>query len=113
MIVALTLRRNTKITSTTRAIANSSSNSTSEIEDLIPVVRSVSVVTCTPLGRLTCSCGNNCLMLLTTLMVLAPDWRCTFTMTAGVWFIQAAWLVFSIPSMTLATSVSITGAPLR
>src|ERR1700722_18639066 len=43
MIVALTLRRNTKITSTTSAIASSSSNSTSEMEALMPVVRSVIV----------------------------------------------------------------------
>ena len=45
IMVALTLRKNRKITSTTRAIANSNSNSTSEMDALIPVVRSVSVVT--------------------------------------------------------------------
>ena len=45
MMVALTLRRNRKMTSTTSAIVSSSSNSTSEIEALMPVVRSVSVVT--------------------------------------------------------------------
>ncbi len=36
------------------------------------------------------SCGSSCLMRLTTLMVLAPGWRCTLRMTAGVWFIHAA-----------------------
>ena len=29
-------------------------------------------------------------LLFTTLMVLAPGWRCTFRMTAGVWSIHAA-----------------------
>ena len=52
-------------------------------------------------------------MLLTTLIVLAPGCRCTFRTTAGVWFIHAAWLLFSMPFTTFATSVSITGAPLR
>ena len=41
-------------------------------------------------GRLASSCGNSFLMLLTTLMVLAPGWRWMFRMTAGVWFIHAA-----------------------
>ena len=53
------------------------------------------------------------LMLLTTLMVLAPGWRWMLRMTAGVWFIHAAWLLFSTPSTTWATSLSTTGAPLR
>ena len=37
-----------------------------------------------PVGRLASNCGMSALMLLTTLMVLAPGWRCTFRMTAGV-----------------------------
>ncbi len=64
-------------------------------------------------GRLASSCGSNCLILLTTLIVLAPGWRCTFKMTAGVSFIHAACWLFSTPSTTRATSVSMTGAPLR
>jgi hypothetical protein len=66
-----------------------------------------------PWGRFASSCGNSFLMLFTTLIVLPPGWRCTFTMIAGVWFIHAAWVVFSTPSTILATSVSITGAPSR
>jgi hypothetical protein len=52
-------------------------------------------------------------MLLTTLMVLAPGWRWTFRITAGVCSSTPAWLLFSTPLTTCATSVSITGAPLR
>ena len=89
------------------------SNSTSATEALMSVVRSVRVVTSMPAGRLASSCGISSWMLLTTLMVLAPGWRWTLRMTAGVWFIQAACLVFSTPSTTLATSCRKTGAPLR
>ena len=51
------------------------------------------------------------LMLSTTAMTLAPGWRWTLRMTAGVVFIQAASLVFSAPSTTFATSDRCTGAP--
>ena len=66
-----------------------------------------------PAGSVASSCGKSLLMLLTTLMVFAPGWRWTFRITAGVSFIQAARLLFSTPSTMRATSVSITGAPLR
>ena len=52
-------------------------------------------------------------MLSTTAMTLAPGWRWTFTITARVEFTQAASLLFSWPSSTVATSRSLTGAPLR
>ena len=52
-------------------------------------------------------------MLSTTVIVFAPGWRCTLTMTAGCSFIHAAWRAFSTPSMTFATFDSMTGAPLR
>ena len=54
------------------------------------VVKSVRGVTCTDAGRLASSCGNNFLMLFTTLIVLAPGCRWMFKMTAGVRFIHAA-----------------------
>ena len=57
--------------------------------------------------------GIEPLMLLTTLIVLAPGCRCTFRITAGVLFIHAAWSLFSTPFTMRATSVSITGALLR
>ena len=52
-------------------------------------------------------------MRFTTVMVLAPGWRWMLRMTAGVWFIHAACVVFSTPFTILATSFRTTGAPLR
>ena len=52
-------------------------------------------------------------MVSTTWMTLAPGWRCTFRITAGVVLAQAPSLVFSAPLTTVATSFSCTGAPLR
>ena len=51
MIVAGTLRRNRKITMTTRATDSNSSNCTSCTEARMVVVRSVSIVTSTAPGR--------------------------------------------------------------
>ena len=51
-------------------------------------------------------------MLSTTLMMFAPGCRWMFTMTAGTLSIHAESSAFSTPSTTLATSVSMTGAPL-
>ena len=84
MMVAYRLRRKRKITITTRAMVNINSNSTSATEALIAVVRSVSVVTSMPVGRLASNCGISNWMLLTTLMVLAPGCRWTLRITAGV-----------------------------
>jgi hypothetical protein len=111
MTVAGMLRRNRKITSTTSAMDRPSSNSTSETEARIVVVRSVSGVTVTAPGRLLCRLGSSALMLSTTAMTFAPGCRSTFTMIAGVVFIHAPSLVFSGASTTVATSDSFTGAP--
>jgi len=90
-----------------------SSNSTSETDAWMGVVRSVSVVTSMPLGRLLSSCGRSALMRLTTLMVFPPGWRWTLTMTAGV-FVHPGRLAGVFHAVDdFATSVSITGAPLR
>ena len=113
MIVAGRLRRNRKITSTTSATDSPSSNSTSATEARIVVVRSVSTATSTAAGKVACSCGSSALMVSTTWMTLAPGWRCTLRITAGVVLAQAPSLVFSAPLTTVATSVSRTGAPLR
>ena len=113
MRVARQERRNRKITITTRPMVSMSSNSTSATEARTVVVRSVSTCTCTEAGRLAWSCGSRVLMASTTLMVLALDWRWMLTMMAGVWFIQAASLLFSTPLVTVATSLSSTGAPFR
>ena len=113
MTVAASERRNRNITMTTSAMVSTSVNSTSCTEARMVAVRSVSVVISTDDGSEALSCGSNRLMRSTTPMMLAPGWRWMLTMTAGLSFIQAACLVFSTPSMTVATSASRTGAPLR
>ena len=77
------------------------------------LVRSVRMLTFTDAGSVAVSCGSSFLMRSTTEMMLAPGCRWMFTITAGVSFIQAAWRTFSASSITSATSVSFTGAPLR
>ncbi len=52
-------------------------------------------------------------MVSTTWITLAPGWRCTFRITAGVVLAQALSLVFSGPETTVATSFKRTGLPLR
>ena len=111
--VADGLRRNTKITATTRTTARPSSNSTSATEARIVVVRSVSTATSTAGGNAARNCGNSAWMRSTTSMTLAPGWRWMLRMTASVRFIQPASFVFSAPSTAFATSANRTGAPLR
>ena len=110
--VAGRLRRNTKITPTTSATDSSSSNSTSFTEARMVTVRSVSGVMAMPDGMDCRSCGRMRLIASTTAMTLAPGWRCTFRMMAGVVFDQAASWVFSGPLTTCATSRTRIGAPL-
>ena len=97
MRVADGLRRKTKITATTSTTASPSSNSTSATEARIVLVRSVNRVTSTAAGSDACSDGRSALMLSTTEMTLAPGWRWTFMITAGVVSIHPASLVFSSP----------------
>ena len=66
MIVAGMLRRNRKMTITTRPTASASSNSTSWTEARIVIVRSVSGLTVIDAGSEALSDGNNPLMALTT-----------------------------------------------
>ena len=113
MIVAGRLRRNTKITMTTRATASSSSNCTSATEARTVTVRSVSVLTCTPPGKVDVSEGSNALMRSTTSITFAPGWRWMFMMIAGLVSFHAARRSFSAPSAIVATSRKRTGAPLR
>ena len=109
--VARALRRNTKITSTTRITASVSSNSTSCTEARMVTVRSVRMLRSIAAGSEACSCGNSALMPSTTEMTLAPGCRWIFRMMAGVSFIQAPSLSFWAPSMTSPTSLSRTGEP--
>ena len=48
------------------------------------VVRSVSTATSTAAGSVAVSCGSSALMVSTTWMTLAPGWRWTFRIIAGV-----------------------------
>jgi hypothetical protein len=99
------------MTRTTRAITSISSNSTSRTDARIVVVRSVRMTTVMAEGRDAWSCGRSRLTRSTTAMMLAPGWRWMFRITAGTSFIHAACRVFSVSSMTLATSERCTGAP--
>ena len=111
MNVAGMLRRNRKITATTRATASISSNSTSSTEARIEVVRSVSNATWTPSGRLASSDGSCFLIWSTVVITLAPGWRWTLRMIAGVVLDQAPSWVFSGALTAEATSLSRIGAP--
>ena len=75
MMVALTLRRNRKITRTTSPTASRSSICTSSTEPRMVVVRSVSTATCTDAGRVLCSWGSSLLMRSTTSMTFDPGCR--------------------------------------
>ena len=92
------------MTITTSTMVSANSNSTSFTEARIVVVRSVRICTFTAEGSDACNWGSNFLMRSTTLMMFAPGWRWMLTMTAGVRFIHAASRVFSVPSITFATS---------
>jgi hypothetical protein len=113
MTVPATLRRKRKMTSTTRTTERNSSNCTSSTDARMVVVRSVRTDTSTPAGSVRFSCGRSAVMRSTTSMTLAPGWRWTLRITAGVSFIQAACRTFSASSVTVATSLSRTGAPFR
>ena len=76
-------------------------------------VRSLSTPTSTADGSVETMRGSKASMRLTTSMMLAPGWRWTLRMIAGVVFAQAPSLLFSAPLTTLATSESRTGSPLR
>ncbi len=105
MRVAVALLRKTKITITTSAIASISSNWVSFTDARMVTVRSVRSWTSTAAGSAAVSEGSSCFTRSTTSITLAPGWRCTFTMIAGVSFIHAASRAFSAPSITSATSV--------
>src|SRR5271170_366285 len=111
MIVAANVRRKTKMTATTSAMHRQSSNSTSATDARTVVVRSVRTEILIVGGIVALSFGSSALMRSTTAMMLAPGWRWMFTITAGTLFIQADAWVFSTPSTTLATDLSMTGDP--
>ena len=135
--VARRLCKKKKITSTTITTASSSSVCTCCTEARMPCVRSVSTATRTLSGRPCFSSGSWRWMASTVAITLAPGWRCTLRMMAGVSTLpfsseirperpsvlrkplsflmpaQAPRRLFSEPGITSATSFSRTGAPPR
>ena len=111
MMVAARLRRNRNITITTSATVSINSNCTSDTEARMVLVRSVRMLTWMALGSVAVRVGSSVLIRSTTEMMLAPGCRWMFMITAGTWFIQAAWRMFSASSLILAMSLNLTGAP--
>ena len=111
MIVAADVRRNTKITSTTRAIANNSSNWTSLTEALIVSVRSVITSKSNESGKDARSCGRRFFTLSEVSITFAPGCLWTFKTIAGTSFAQAARRIFSAESTSVATSRNLSGFP--
>ena len=72
MSVAEALRKNTKITATTRPMASASSVCMSLTEARMVVVRSVSTCTSIDAGSVLCNWGSKALMRSTVSMTLAP-----------------------------------------
>jgi hypothetical protein len=111
--VAERLRRNRKMTRTTRPSVMSRVSFTSWTESRIPCERSYSVCTRTDVG----SCGPRAATVRdtasATATVLVPGCRCTASMMARAPSNQLAVLLSCTSSSTRATSCSRTGAPLR
>ena len=84
--VAQKLRRNRRITSTTRAMVRASVNSTSATDARMVVVRSSMVFTSTAGGMRAVSCGSSALIWSTVSMTLAPGCLNTARMTPGLLF---------------------------
>ena len=100
------VRRKTKMTSTTSTTVTISSNWTSFTEARIVLVRSVRIEIDTDVGSVFFRSGSSALTRSTTSIMFVPGCRWIFTMMAGTVFIHAACLTFSAPSITVATSDS-------
>ena len=113
MMVARVERRKSSTTITTSPTLRHSVNCTSWIEARMVPVRSCTSVSFTAGGSAFLSRGSSAFSRSTVSITLAPGWRWTSTMTAGVPLYQPPTLTFSRPSSTLATSLSRTGPSLR
>lgn len=111
--VAVRLRRNRNVTSTTSPTASSISNCTSATESRMVWVRSATTTRSSVAGIAARSCGSKAWMQSTTSITLAPGWRCTFSRMAGLSPTQAAWRMSSAPCTARATSDRRSGASLR
>jgi hypothetical protein len=113
MMVAVTLRKNRKITSTTSAAVSINVNCTSLTELRIDTERSLKTDSFAAAGSSASNTGKSARMLSTTWTVLASGWRCMPRMIERWPLYQPATWSFSTPSTTDATSWSRTGAPSR
>ena len=113
MMVARPERRNTSTTMTINATLSTRVNCTSWIEARMVSVRSCTVVSLTFFGSARSMRGSSAFRRSTVSMTLAPGWRCTSMITAGVPWYQPPTRAFSRPSLTSATSLRRTGAELR
>ncbi len=113
MAVAQGLRRNTKTTSTTSAIAIRSVISTSRIDARIVVVRSIITDRSMAAGMAARSSGRRARRRSTVAMMLAPGWRKMMSSTPGLPFAMPVVRTSSTESSTSATSSSRTGRPFR
>ncbi len=111
--VAHSLRRNRKMTSTTRAIVTISVERRSSIEARIVSVRSARTVSAIVAGSAACRLVSSARMRSTVSTTLAPGWRLISRMIAGCRSSQLATRLSSTPSLTEPTSRSRTGAPSR
>ncbi len=113
MIVAETFRRNRKITMITSPTAIASVSSTSDTASRIEVERSNSGAISIDGGTCARSCGSLFRTMSTTSTVLASGCRWIASTMARASLNHEATLSFSTLSMTRATWLSLTGAPLR
>src|SRR6266850_6398079 len=111
--VAQKLRRNMKITITTKATVSINVNCTSLTEARMVSVRSEMMLTFTAGGIEAWSTGIIALIRPTVSMTLAPGWRWIAMMTARSWLYQPAIRSFSGALIARPTSRTRTGDPLR
>ena len=113
MIVAVTLRRKTKITATTSTSASSSDSWTSRTDARIETDRSKKTLSLIAGGSCDSNVGRIFLTASTISIVFVPGWRCTASMMPRVPLYHAAILSFWTLSKTRPISFRRTGAPLR
>src|ERR1039457_4959467 len=113
IIVAQILRRNRKITITTNTTVSSSVNSISLTEARIVMVRSDVILSVAEGGIIARNSGKRALMPSAVLMMFAPGCRFIDMTTAGLPLAYPELRKSEVPSVTLAMSLSRTGAPLR
>ena len=113
MSVARTLRRNRKITRTTRAIVRTSVNSTSCTDSRIGTERSKRTSSLSAPGSCALRAGSFALTASTTAIVFEPGCLWIASVTTCLSSYQFPIRSFSTPSTTFPRSPSVTGEPLR